>query len=129
MQLVFRILVLGALALQLSGCATVFGHRDHSVQVASNPQGAEVLLNGMSMGSTPTRVGVSTWSPGTITLQKPGYKTQNVVPQTQFQMVGLLDIFLWPTFFVDIIAGNTMAIAPEYRFINVNMAPEDGKTK
>lgn len=120
MQFKSRFLVCAAV-LSLSGCATIFGTNDHSVQVDSKPQGADVYLNTMSMGTTPIKLPINTWSPGMITLKKPGYKTQSVLPQTQFQMVGILDVFFWPGFIIDAAAGNTMKIAPESRLITINL--------
>lgn len=107
----------------LTGCASIFGDNSKAVHVNSYPQRAQVYVNNMPMGTTPTVVNVpSTWSPTILTFKKKGYAEQNAQVNNKFQPVGLLNIFFWPGFVIDAVAGNMMKVAPESRDINVNLA-------
>ena len=67
-------LVAVAFAVLLSGCATLFNDKTPSVDVASNPEGATVYVNGHYIGETPVRVDLSVRKEHTITFRKDGYK-------------------------------------------------------
>lgn len=111
------------LTFELAGCATIFGDNSRAVQVNSKPSGAQVLVNGAPQSATPATVNInSTFSPPTITVQKPGYQSQTVNVNTTFQPVGILNILFWPGFIIDAISGDMMKITPDSRNINVNLA-------
>lgn len=111
------------LSFALAGCATVFGDNGRTVQVNSTPAGADVLVNGVNAGTTPTTIAInSTFSPPSILVRKPGYQEQTAQINTQFQTIGILNIFcLIPGFAIDAISGNMMKISPESKSINVNL--------
>jgi len=51
-----RVVVVGcmlALSVSLSGCATIFKGGEQRVPINSNPQGAEIIIDGVSYGTTP----------------------------------------------------------------------------
>lgn len=73
---VFAITVVGTLT--MAGCATVVNGRQQHVLVVSEPPGAEVLLNGESVGITPADVRMRRRAPTELQLQKPGYVTATV---------------------------------------------------
>jgi hypothetical protein len=107
----------------LSGCASIFGDNNKSVQVNSQPANAQVFANGMPVGTTPTLVTVpSTWSPTVLTFKKKGYADQTALINTTFQPVGVLNIFFWPGFVIDAISGDMMKIRPESRMINADLS-------
>jgi hypothetical protein len=56
----------------LSGCATMANGRHQNVLVISEPPGAEVLLNGEPVGTTPTTVRMRRRGPANLELLKPG---------------------------------------------------------
>ena len=58
----------------LSGCASLFNDKTPSVDVASNPEGASVYVNGNYVGETPVSVDLSVRKEHTITFRKEGYK-------------------------------------------------------
>lgn len=117
------------LALSLTGCATLFGDHDKTVHVDSQPQGAQVFVNNMPVGVTPTTVAINNpLSPPTITLKKPGYETQLAQVNTNFQTIGILNIFFWPGFIVDALTGDMMKVAPESRVLNVPLIRSNART-
>ena len=62
-------------ALLTSGCATILAPNRRPLEVASQPQGAEVLINGEYMGRTPVRVKLKPNKSYTIEFRKQGYET------------------------------------------------------
>ncbi|OAI49585.1 hypothetical protein AYO45_02195 [Gammaproteobacteria bacterium SCGC AG-212-F23] len=109
--------------LLLSGCASIFGDNNKTVEVRSTPQNAQVFANNQPVGVTPTIVTVpSTWSPTLLTLKKKGFQTQTTQVMTAFQPVGLWNILFWPGFIVDAISGDMMKIKPESRNIHVDLS-------
>lgn len=81
------------------------------IHVSSMPSSAMVYYNGNEVGITPTDVVVSsTFSPGTITVKKEGYHTTSKQIKSSFQGIGILNIFFWPGFIIDVLTGKMMKI-------------------
>lgn len=97
--------------LALSGCATLFGNNGRSVSVNTQPQGAQVYLNGQPIGTTPTTVQLASISNNYLQISKKGYQTTSVQIDTTFQKVGLWNILFWPGFIVDAVSGDMMKIS------------------
>lgn len=111
-------LILAGVAFTLSGCASMFGSDNRSIHVTSNPDNAKVYYQGIEVGKTPANVAVeSTFSPGSITVKKPGYNTAMQQIQTSFQTAGILNIFFWPGFIIDAVTGKTMKISNHHMHI------------
>ena len=63
-------------AVVCTGCATVTGgSRDQKVNVDSKPEGAQVIVDGKSMGVTPTEVTLKRSVDHEILLVKPGFES------------------------------------------------------
>ena len=69
-----RIALVAIAVAALSGCATLFNDKTPSVDVASNPEGAEVYVYGNYVGETPVRVDLSVRKEHTIAFREDGYK-------------------------------------------------------
>ncbi len=96
-------------ALFISGCATVLGN-DADITVNSNPEGAEIWLNGEIVGHTPATVSVPGDSAPYLTVKSPGYKTA-VIPLETGRNGNTYGNFLWGPFFgiansIDNLSGN-----------------------
>lgn len=107
----------------LSSCATIFGDNSKIVHIKSHPEDAQVFVNNMPVGKTPTDITVpSTWSPTLLTFKKKGYQEQTAQVNTSFQPIGILNILFWPGFVIDAISGDMMKIAPESRNIDITLS-------
>lgn len=117
-------MILGGVILSsLTGCASIFGDNNKAVHVNSYPQKAQVFVNNMPVGTTPTVISVpNTWSPTILTFKKKGYLEQTTQVNTKFQPVGILNIFFWPGFIVDALSGDMMKVAPESRNITATLS-------
>lgn len=56
----------------VAGCAALFNGKTTAVQMNSNPTGAEVLVNGNRVGTTPLSMDLSNKDTHTVTFRVPG---------------------------------------------------------
>lgn len=71
--------VLGAasiVAAVTSGCATITASRTEQLSINSYPEGAEVRVDGMPQGHTPTTIEVEKKRPPKIQVSMPGYRSE-----------------------------------------------------
>ena len=79
----------------ISGCATVFKGTNEEVQFHSDPQRAEVYVNGVKMGETPLTLKLESKKTYTIEFRAEGYesKTYNITNSVGAGWV-ILDILM-----------------------------------
>jgi hypothetical protein len=88
------IVVFAFAAAALAGCATIFSPGPDPVAFGSDPQGAEVIVNGQSMGHTPVTLELRPEKTYTVTFRKDGYEPASVTLTTHVQAGWVvLDIF------------------------------------
>lgn len=93
----------------------MFGNKNRMITISSHPPKANVEYNGQNIGTTPIEIVVTnTFNPGFITVSKAGYNPSNKQIQTDFQMIGILNIFFWPGFIIDAATGNMMAVSQNH---------------
>jgi hypothetical protein len=78
-RLVCRTSILGLLAVNLCGCLYLSNGKTQDVQFQSTPPGADVSVNGVQHGATPTTVTLSRCENYDVTVRKPGYTSANVL--------------------------------------------------
>jgi len=89
--------IAAAATLTMSGCATIANGRQQHVVVTSAPSGADVLLNGTSVGTTPATVRMRRREPAELEFRKAGFATQTVsVPRKVSRWVVVNLIYLNP---------------------------------
>jgi hypothetical protein len=114
-----------ASSFSLTSCASLLGDRSHSLYVTSEPSGATVVYEGHPIGKTPTDIKIrNTFRPGSIQVTKKNYDPVNQSISTSFQLVGIVNVLWWPGFFIDMIAGNTMAL--DQHQMNFVLQPQEG---
>lgn len=74
MKRIFIFSVITLLVLGLTGCATLFGPKTHTLSVKSTPEKAEVYINGERMGATPVVLELDPQKTYSIEYRKEGYK-------------------------------------------------------
>ena len=88
------LMVLASAAAALTGCATIFSPGPDPVEFGSEPQGAEIIVNGQSMGYTPVTLHLRPEKTYTVTFRKDGYEPSTVTLTTHVQAGWVvLDIF------------------------------------
>jgi len=63
----------------LNGCATVFKGSTDTVSFASDPDEADLYVNGTNMGKTPTQLELASKDTYTIDFKKEGYITKSMI--------------------------------------------------
>ena len=79
-------LVLGIVlvsAITLTGCATLFKQKTRTVSFDSDPQGAEIFINGNRMGKTPMPLNLSNLKALTVTFKKECYEDKTYIINTK----------------------------------------------
>lgn len=71
------------LALNLVGCATLFKSKTAKLEIDSDPQGADIFINGNRMGKTPLPLKLSHKESVTITFKKEGYEDKTYIVNTK----------------------------------------------
>ncbi len=67
----------------LIGCATLFKQKTRAVNFNSDPQGAEIYINGNRMGRTPMPMNLSNLKSLTVTFKKDGYEDKTYIINTK----------------------------------------------
>lgn len=67
----------------LYGCATLFKQKSRTVSFNSDPQGAEIYINGNRMGKTPMPMNLSNLKAVTVTFKKEGYDDKTYIINTK----------------------------------------------
>jgi hypothetical protein len=83
-----RILLGLSCCVVLSGCATIVRGTSEKFTVDSNPQGADVRLSTGQSGVTPFTAKVPRSQTLTVTVSKPGYRTETVTVPAQVSSGG-----------------------------------------
>jgi hypothetical protein len=69
-------LLIASLFLLTSSCATIFKGNSSKINFNSNPQGAQIYVNGNYMGDTPILLKLESKQTYNIEFKKEGYKTK-----------------------------------------------------
>ena len=69
--------------ISLVGCATLFKQKSRTVAFNSDPQGAEIYINGNRMGKTPMPMNLSNLKAVTVTFKKEGYDDKTYIINTK----------------------------------------------
>lgn len=102
-------------SLFLSSCATLFGDKNKTVTVSTNPAGAKVYLNGAPVGKSPAQVRIaSTLSSNVITVKAKGYNTITYPITTSVQPVAFLNLLNVLCWGIDFATGNVMKLDTNY---------------
>lgn len=100
----------------LSGCATVIKGSDQALTFNSEPDGAQVIVDGRLIGVTPLTAKVKKNSADTVMIKKDGYKTQTMPLDKKYDGVALLSVF-WDLSTTDIATGAAFEYVPNsYHF-------------
>ncbi len=94
-------------ALLLSGCATLFTGTYDTIDINSEPGGANIFIDGLDYGMTPATISVQ--RPGVlekeVILKLDGYKDRVFILQKEFNWVSILNLGGFVGFGIDIISG------------------------
>ena len=88
-----------------SSCATLFSGASENITFSSDPDGAEIIIDGFSEGETPTTITVNKSVDGIVSYQKEGYETKEFKLKREFDNIAFLNFFGLIGWVVDYITG------------------------
>src|SRR5688572_3274556 len=91
----FLAAIVATIAGMLVGCATIVTGSEQILYFDSKPSGAEVVINGISVGKTPLTIKYKKQKNVSVTVRQPGYRDHNFLVASDFQ----------PWFFGNILIG------------------------
>lgn len=117
----------------LTSCATFFGGTKQTLKITSTPPGADVTINGKNTNKqTPCHVDVKRRQKKTehnsrnqllIELEKEGYEKTKIQQKASFNGTTLLNVFLWPGFFIDLAAGSHLRYSRKHQLTLQELKP------
>jgi len=98
----------------LAGCATLFSGTSDDIRFESDPSGAEVVIDGIERGETPTTVTVSrdAFNDKRVTLQKEGYQDEVFRLRKDFATVAVLNLGNFLFWGIDALSGAMFKYQP-----------------
>lgn len=108
MKRIFTVLLTSIL---ITSCAGVFKGTEQTLTFTSEPSGAEVMLDGQSLGVTPLSVKVKKNKYDTVMLKLAGYKTVTRPLEKSYDAVALVNVF-WDSSTTDLITGAAYEYSP-----------------
>jgi hypothetical protein len=113
MAIVGKVVAFGIIAIALfsAGCCSVIKGTKQAVTFESNPEGAQVLIDGVSMGVTPLTTKLKKNAYDTIMIKKDGYATQTQSLEKKYDGLALVNI-IWDLSTTDCITGAAYEYEP-----------------
>lgn len=123
---VFFFLVL-LLSLVVSSCSSIVNGTSQTVSINSNVKGADVIVNGKTIGQTPYNGPIKRAKTTTVTLTKSGYDTKTITLSTEVETV------FWGNIIIGGVLGSTtdLASGAMYKYapatLNIDLEKSEGK--
>ncbi|WP_186644959.1 PEGA domain-containing protein [Fluviispira vulneris] len=116
------LLVISAL---LTSCASMYGDNTRLVKVDSQPQGADIYIDGARVGKTPSVITLSSYIYGgkTLVLRKENFSETSIMVNSKFQPVGIWNILNGFGFLIDAATGNILKIDPANLSVHTELTP------
>lgn len=115
---IIPIAALALLCASLPSCATIISGTSQMVTIDSNVEGADVRIDGNTVGVTPYSGKIRRQKDTTARVEKDGYAPQTVTLTTAFNPVATLSIF-WDLSTTDFLSGAAWEYAPSTYYVNL----------
>lgn len=125
-----QLLAIFIVALTLSSCATILTGTTQRITIDSTPPGADIVIDGRMMGTTPAKVRLDRdinafINDGKdINLELPGYYSDGYYLGTDIEPTVILNVFMPLGFAFDAVTGALMRYDSEY--YNFRLMPIEG---
>ena len=123
-RVTFQLISLVAISFYMAGCS-LFGPRNQSIGVSSDPPGAKVIASGKPVGTTPLYFEAQRGENMLIEVQKSGYQTQYRTLSRRMSTLGILDIVggaIWLVPFLGLLSSAASEFEPAE--IGITLEPE-----
>ncbi len=112
MKKIARFLAILAAVSSLTACGALFTDYNGPVTIASDMSDATISMNGLALGKGHVTTQIPGWETPIFTASAPGCNSRSLSVQKTFNSIVILDIFLWPTFIVDVATGAIQKVSP-----------------
>ncbi len=120
---ILRLFVVSAIVTQLAGCATLFSDAVQPVTFTSRPTGAEVLINGISVGRTPVTANIERRRGQVIgTLRANGYESKQFRLGKGINTVAIFNLTFLLSWATDFTSGKMFEYEPNSYYLELNPA-------
>ena len=110
--------LIGSSFVLLAGCATLISKTSESITIDSDPQQADVYIDGAMVGSTPLTLKLEKNKKDTVMVKKKGYKTVSRDLTKSYDPVTLVSVF-WDLSTTDFLTGAAMEYNPKAYFFEL----------
>ena len=104
------LIILACTAFIFNSCATILTGTSDVISFASNPSGADIMVNGLKIGKTPATVTIK--RPGfgekSVTLKLDGYEERTFILQKEFNTMAICNLGSIPGWLIDVLTGTVM---------------------
>lgn len=107
-----------------AGCASIIKGTSQTVSFNSNPEGAEVIVDGNSLGVTPLSVSLAKNKYTNVTFKKDGYKSRSMVIEKRFDGIAVINVF-WDLSTTDLITGAIYEYSPSQYYADLKKVGSD----
>jgi hypothetical protein len=120
--------------LSLTGCATLFTGTSDDININSNPSGAEIKIDGITVGKTPAVLTVKRpgFSDKEVVLKLDGYEKRTFILKKSINIVAILNLSNIIGWAIDIVTGSIYKYEPrayemelETLAFNIDDLPQD----
>lgn len=102
--------------------ATIISGANQNITFDSNPSGATVMIDGVKSCTTPCTIAIpKAYSEKMLSMKKEGYETYSVPLATEYDGVGLLNVF-WDFSTTDAVTGALWKYSPNSYFFELKPA-------
>ncbi|MBT8495529.1 MAG: PEGA domain-containing protein [Deltaproteobacteria bacterium] len=110
-----------ALAIGVGGCATIFSDSTQTLTFTSEPPGAEVMIDGQSIGRTPATITVNKKAFGhpVVTVTLPGYQVRQFVMQKDLNNIALSNSTSLLSWLTDAGTGAVIEYSPSSYYVEL----------
>jgi len=98
------------------GSATIFKGSNQTITIDSDPQGAQVVIDGVNKGVTPLSISLKKGKAKNISIKKNGYTTRTMGMSDRFDFLTLLGGYSSTT---DLFNGNAWEYSPTNYYIEL----------
>lgn len=125
----YRFVALIGFSAMVTSCATIVGGTSQTVSIDSNVKGAEVVVNGATVGQTPFAGSIKRGKSTSVTIRKAGYRPKTIIMNTEVEPI------FWGNIIVGGFLGSTTDLASEamYKYtpasINVDLEADGPASK
>lgn len=118
---------IGALSIAIfSGCAGIISGKSQLLTIKSEPEDAEVFLNGVPIGKTPLTYDAKKGKNQILTVKKDGYKQVDMPLGTSFDAAAAIGVLTYSLpLTTDISQGSAYEFTPNY--YNFDLRKKDDK--